>query len=118
MEWLIAALVALLDELSPKKTGQFREFIDEQATGLAHVLADNRRALATAGDQAIAALRDDGELIATLVEEIKALNREVAEVSARNVVLTAGQRRLEAQHESDRAHIRELIAEMVRRDIR
>jgi hypothetical protein len=118
MEWLVSALVAVLDELSPKRTGHFREFLDDQAAGLAQVLGDNRRELAAAGDRAVTMLRDDSELIAALVEEIRTLNREVAEVSARNVVLTAGQRRLEAQHESDRAHIRELIAEMVRRDIR
>ena len=118
MEWLIAAMVALLDEMSPKRTGNFAEFLDEHATGLASVLTENRRQLSEAVDNALRTLRDDDDLIATMLEEIKLLNSEIAEVSARNVVLMAGQRRFEAQHESDRAHIRELIAEMVRRDIR
>lgn len=118
MEWLLASLVGLLDALSPKDTGQFRAFIDEHATGLAAVHAENRRALAEAADRAVSTLQADSELISALCEEIKTLNREVAEVSARNIVLMAGQTRLEAQHEADRAHIRELIAEMVRRDIR
>ena len=60
----------------------------------------------------------DGELILALVEEIRLLNREVAEHAARNIVLSESQWRLEAQRDSDRIHIRELIAEMVRRDVR
>lgn len=118
MEWLLASLVGLLDALSPKPTGQFAAFIDEHATGLASVHAENRRALASAADEAVKTLAEDSDLIAALCDEIKSLNREVAEVSARNIVLMAGQQRMEAQHEADRAHIRELIAEMVRRDIR
>lgn len=118
MEWLLASLVGLLDALSGKESGQFKAFIDEHATGLAAVHAENRRNLANASDDAAATLQADRDLIAALCEEITALNREIAEVSARNVVLMVGQRRLEAQHETDRAHIRELIAEMVRRDIR
>lgn len=118
MEWLIAALVALLDEISPKRTGSFTELLDEQATGLAAVTAENRRRFAEAVDSTLKTLRDEDELVASLIGEIKLLNSELVEISARNVVLAAGQRRLEAQHEADRAHIRELIAEMVRRDIR
>jgi hypothetical protein len=118
MDWLIATLLALLDDVSPKPSGAFKELADERAEGLGQVMAENRRAMAERVDQAVANLRDDADLITALMEEINLLNREVAEIAARNIVLAAGQRRLEAQHESDRAHIRELIAEMVRRDIR
>jgi hypothetical protein len=118
MDWLIATLLALLDDLSPRPSGAFREFADDRAEGLGQVMAENRRTMAETVDKAAAGLRDDADLIKALIEEINLLNREVAEIAARNIVLSAGQRRLEAQHESDRAHIRELIAEMVRRDIR
>jgi cell division protein FtsB len=60
----------------------------------------------------------DAEMIDALVAEIDALNREVVEVTARNVVLREEQARLEARHNADRAHIRDLIAELVRRDFR
>lgn len=118
MDWLIAALVALLDETSDQPTGAFREFLDDRAVGFATLLAEGRRDTNGAADAAVEALRSNSELIAALVDEIETLNREVTELSARNVVLTETQWRLEAQHQSDRMHIRELIAEMVRRDIR
>jgi hypothetical protein len=118
MDWLIASMVALLDELSDRPTGAFREFLDERAIGFATMLAEGRRDASAAADAATEALRNDSELINALVEEIRTLNRELTELSARNVVLTETQWRLEAQHQSDRMHIRELIAEMVRRDIR
>ncbi len=118
MDWLLASLIALLDEMSDKPTGAFREFLDERSLGLAAMLSEGRRDTAAAADKAAEALRDDSELILRLTEEIRALNREVADLAARNVVLAANHARLETQHESDRAHIRELIAEMVRRDIR
>ncbi|TVQ56250.1 MAG: hypothetical protein EA355_07320 [Rhodobacteraceae bacterium] len=118
MDWLIASLVALLDEVSEKPSGAFSAFLDERALGFAGMLSEGRNATNAATDAAVESLRSDSELITALVDEIDALNREVAELSARNIILTETQWRLEAQHESDRMHIRELIAEMVRRDIR
>lgn len=118
MEWLIASLAALLDEASGKPTGAFRDFLDDRAVGLATMLSETRRDVARATDEAAAAMVADAELVERLVEEIEALNREIVELTARNLVHLETQRRLEAQHRGDRAHIRELIAEMVRRDIR
>ena len=118
MEWLMASLVGLLDTMSPKPTGAFGDFVDDHATGLAAVHGENRRALAAECDKAVLTLQQDSDLIVALCAEINTLNREVAEVSARNIVLMASERRMQAQHEADRAHIRELIAEMVRRDVR
>jgi hypothetical protein len=118
VDWLLASLIALLDELSEKPTGQFREFLDERSLGLAAMLSEGRRDTTAAADLAAEALRDDAELILALTDEIKTLNREVADLAARNVVLAASEARLELQHQHDRAHIRELIADMVRRDIR
>jgi hypothetical protein len=118
MEWVLASLAALADELSPKPTHAFRGFLDERALGLANMLSESRRDAAKAADDAAEAVRRDAELIKALVEEIQALNHEIVELTARNVVLAEAQARMEAQHRSDRNHIRELIAEMVRRDIR
>jgi hypothetical protein len=118
MEWLIASLVALLDEAAPKPTGQFKEFLDERALGLATMLAESRAELTRAADAVAESMVGDAELMASMSEEINALNREIVEVMARNVVLQENITRLEEQHKADRAHIRELIAEMVRRDVR
>ena len=118
MEWLVATLVALMDEVSPRPTRAFREFLDERALGLATMLGESRRGLARAADGAAVAVREDAELIDALVEEIGALNREIVELTARQLVMAEAQARLEEQHRSDRANIQELIAEMVRRDIR
>jgi hypothetical protein len=40
------------------------------------------------------------------------------QLTARNIVLGETVERLETQHASDRQHIKDLIAEMVRRDVR
>jgi hypothetical protein len=118
MESVLAALIALMDEATGKPTGAFKQFLDERALGLANMLAEARRDAATAADDAADAMARDAEIISALIEEVSALNREIVELTARTVVLTETQARLEEQHRSDRAHIRELIAEMVRRDVR
>jgi hypothetical protein len=118
MEWLVASLLALMDELSAKPTGAFRQFLDERALGLATMLGESRRDAAKAADAAADAARRDADLIGALTEEVNALNREIVELTARAVVMAETQARLEEQHRGDRAHIRDLIAEMVRRDIR
>jgi hypothetical protein len=118
MEWLIASLIALLDEAGGKSTGQFKEFLDERALGLATMLAESRAEVARSADAAAEAMFGDAELLASMTEEINALNREIVEVMARNVAMQENVARLEEQHKADRAHIRELIAEMVRRDVR
>ncbi len=118
MEWLVASLLAHTDEVSGKPTGAFWNLLDERALGLANMLGESRREVARAADAAADAVRSDAELIGALSEEVQALNREIVELTARTIVMAEAQGRLEAQHEADRAHIRELIAEMVRRDIR
>lgn len=118
MEWLIASLTALLDEAQAKPTGAFKEFLDERALGLATMLAESRREIAQAADNAADAMAGNAETLNALIEEINALNHEVVQLTARNIVLSETVDRLEEQHSSDRQHIKELIAEMVRRDVR
>jgi hypothetical protein len=115
---MLAAIVALMDEATGKPTGAFKPFLDERALGLANMLAESRSDAASSADAAADALARNAELISALVEEVHALNREIVELTARTVVMAENQSRLETQHTADRAHIRELIAEMVRRDVR
>ena len=118
MEWLIASMMALLDEASAKPTGQFKEFLDERALGLATMLADSRRDGARAADDAAEAMWGAADALAAAMDEVAALNREIVDLTARNVVLSEKVADLETKARLDREHIRELIAEMVRRDVR
>jgi|OM-RGC.v1.028189973 hypothetical protein len=118
MEWLIASLTALLDEAQAKPTGAFKEFLDDRALGLATMLAEGRREISQAADAAAESMAEDAETFNALIEEINALNHEVMQLTARNIVLGETVERLETQHASDRQHIKDLIAEMVRRDVR
>lgn len=118
MDWLLATMLALLDSVAPKPVGLAADVGDRRAVGIATEARRSRDAADAAVDAAVIAIEADIETMRGLLDEVGRLNREVVELTARNVVIVAQLRRLEAQHQSDRAHIRDLIAELVRRDYR